>query len=175
MAGIRAANASNTVFFIIPRTTASDRPMALLPTLIRWWEWLRATGNASSKYVGGAEGAGWEALLAMETMDLEEGRNSIRATWIMVDLAKVFQKVQLNFVWKWAMCCVFPQTVLRALYGYFAHERLLSFENNVSEPMSTITALFLGSQWSVLLSRIVTQDAMRCVFSVFLERRISGV
>ena len=105
----------------------------------------------------------------METMEPEEGRNSIRATLVMVDLAKVFQKVQLSVVWKWAMCCVFPQTVLRALYGYFARERLLSFENNVSEPMSTITALFLGSQWSVLLSRIVTQDAMRCVFSDFLE------
>ena len=49
----------------------SERPIALLPTLIRWWEWLRApavvewtgrhnvTCDAYSMYVVDAERAGW--------------------------------------------------------------------------------------------------------------------
>ena len=65
----------------------------------------------------------------------------------------------------------FPPRVLRWLCGYFAHERRL-FDNNLSEPMVTITAILPWSKWSVLLLRIVMQDAMRCVFYVFSELRI---
>ena len=60
--------------FLIPQSTTSERPIALLPTFIRWWEWLRApavvewkgghngTWDACSKYVGDAERTGWDAL-----------------------------------------------------------------------------------------------------------------
>ena len=31
-----------TMFFLIPKNVTSERPIALMPTLIRWWEALRA-------------------------------------------------------------------------------------------------------------------------------------
>ena len=63
----------------------------------------------------------------------------------------------------------FPQRVLRVLCAYFVHERKVTFENNVSGPMVTITAILPGSKLSVLFLRSVVQDAMRCVFSVSLK------
>ena len=34
--------ACTTVFFLIPKNVTSERPIALMPTLTRWWEALRA-------------------------------------------------------------------------------------------------------------------------------------
>ena len=34
--------ACTTMFFLIPKSVTSERPTALMPTLIRWWEALRA-------------------------------------------------------------------------------------------------------------------------------------
>ena len=34
--------ACTTMFFLIPKNVMSDRPIALVPTLIRWWEAMRA-------------------------------------------------------------------------------------------------------------------------------------
>ena len=34
--------ACTMMFFLIPKTVTSERPIALMPTLIRWWEALRA-------------------------------------------------------------------------------------------------------------------------------------
>ena len=35
-------HACTTMFFLIPKNVTSERPIALMPTLIRWWEALRA-------------------------------------------------------------------------------------------------------------------------------------
>ena len=48
--------------FFIPKSTTGERPIALLPTLLRWWEWL----GRCAKVVGGAESAGSESLLVIE-------------------------------------------------------------------------------------------------------------
>ena len=58
----------------------------------------------------------------------------------------------------------FSQRVLKVLCGYFAHERMVMFENNGSGPTLP------RSTWSVLRLRIVEQDAMRCVFYVSPKR-----
>ena len=34
--------ACTTMFFLIPKNVTSERPIALVPTLIRWWESMRA-------------------------------------------------------------------------------------------------------------------------------------
>ena len=36
----------HTMFFLIPKNVTSERPMALISTLIRWWETERAPGVA---------------------------------------------------------------------------------------------------------------------------------
>ena len=54
--------ACTTMFFLIPKTVSSERPIALMPTLIRWWEALRAPEVAKwqQRYrVGGAQQAVW--------------------------------------------------------------------------------------------------------------------
>ena len=56
-------NASTTRFFLIPQNTTIERRIALVPTLIRWWKWLRpprvtecnVTLDACSNFVGGTE------------------------------------------------------------------------------------------------------------------------
>ena len=40
--------ACTTMFFVIPKKVTSDRPIALMPTLIRWWEALRTPEVAKS-------------------------------------------------------------------------------------------------------------------------------
>ena len=33
---------TTSLFFLVPKHVTSERPIALLPTLIRWWEWVGA-------------------------------------------------------------------------------------------------------------------------------------
>ena len=40
--GQRPQQGCTTMFFLIPKNVTSGRPIALVPTLIRWWEALRA-------------------------------------------------------------------------------------------------------------------------------------
>ena len=66
------------MFFLVRKNATSDRPIALLRTLIRWWEWLRAPvleewrkesgvrWDAAEGSNGAAERTAWEALLDME-------------------------------------------------------------------------------------------------------------
>ena len=58
------------MFFLIPMNVTSERPFALMPTLIRWWEALRAPGVVDWDATGGRNGEAqqtvWEILLEME-------------------------------------------------------------------------------------------------------------
>ena len=40
--GFWPAQASTTMFFLLPENVTSDRTIAMWPTLFRWWEWLTA-------------------------------------------------------------------------------------------------------------------------------------
>ena len=65
------------MFFLIPKNGTSERSLALLPTLIRWWEWFRASEvsrwqewdrlgwDATDGRSGGAERSVWETLPEM--------------------------------------------------------------------------------------------------------------
>ena len=55
--------ACTTMFFLIPKNVTSERPIALVPTLIRWWEALRAP-----------EVAKWQQRNRIE-WDATDGRN----------------------------------------------------------------------------------------------------
>ena len=69
--------ACTTMFFLVPKNVTSERPIALVPTLIRWWEALRAPEVAKwqQKYRvdldatdgrnGGAQRTEWEVLMEM--------------------------------------------------------------------------------------------------------------
>ena len=71
------------------------------PVVVEWKERHSVTWDAGSKYVGGAERAGWETLLEMETLDLEEeeweGHKSIGGTTLLVESAKALRR--FNLAW----------------------------------------------------------------------------
>ena len=46
-----------TMFFLIPKNVTSERPIAPMPTLTRWWEAVRAPEVAANS-VGGLVGHG---------------------------------------------------------------------------------------------------------------------
>ena len=76
------------MFFLIPKNVTSERPIALMPTLIRWWEALRAPEVAKwqQKYRvewdatdgrnGGAQRTVWEVLMEMEISWKSKSRGS---------------------------------------------------------------------------------------------------
>ena len=73
--------ACTTMFFLIPKNVTNERPIALMPMLIRWWEALRAPEvakwqlkyrvdwDAADGRNGGARQTVWEVLMEMERFD----------------------------------------------------------------------------------------------------------
>ena len=78
--------ACTTMFFLIPKNVTRERPSALMPTLIRWWEAVRALEVAKwqQKYRvdwdatdgrnGGAQRTVLEILMEMERFKYRAGR-----------------------------------------------------------------------------------------------------
>ena len=95
------------MFFLIPKNVTSERPIALMPTLIRWWEALRApeVAKLQQKYRvdwdatdgrnGGAQQTVWEFLMEMERFNGIAKEEDQGAVALVLDLAKAFQRVSL--------------------------------------------------------------------------------
>ena len=106
--------ACTTMLFLIPTNISNERPIALLPTLIRWWECLRALvverwqerhrigWDVTDRRNGGAERTGWETLLEVERFDFKAAEMNQGAITLVLDLAKAFERVGLPVVWAWA-------------------------------------------------------------------------
>ena len=89
------------MFFLIPKNVTSERPSALVPTLIRWWETLSAQEVAQwqqkyridwecygwTKY-GGAQRAVWEMLMEFERFKYQAGEEDLGAVALVLDVAK---------------------------------------------------------------------------------------
>ena len=85
-----------------------------MPTLIRWWEALRAPEVAEwqLKYRvewdvrdgrnGGAQRTVWEILMEMDSFDGKAKEGEQGAVALVLDLAKAFERVSLPVVWAWA-------------------------------------------------------------------------
>ena len=164
--------ACTTMFFLIPKNVTSERPIALMPTLIRCWEAMRAPEVAKwqQKYRvewdaidgrnGRAQRTVWEVLMEMERFNGRGKAEDQGAVALVLDLAKAFERVSLPVVWAWTIHFSFPRKILRVLCGYFKHQRRVQFERCAAEPLTKITAFLPGSKWSCLLSRVVLQDAL---------------
>ena len=170
-----------TMFFFFPKNVTSERPIALMPTLIRWWEALRVleVAKCQQKYRldwdatdgrnGGAQQTVWEILIEMERFNGKAKEEDQGTLALVLDLAKAFERVSLLVVWAWATHFRFPRKILRVLCGYFEHQRRVHIEGCTAEPLTTITAILLGSKWSCLLLRIVLQDALNEVTKIYLR------
>ena len=138
----------------------SWRPIALVPTIIRWWEALRAPEvlrwhqkyriewDATNGRNGGAARTVWETLLEMERFNCHAGERDQGAIAPVLDLAQGFGRVGLPVVWAWATHFAFRRKILRVLRGYFEQERRVQFEGSAAETLQTITAILPGSKSS---------------------------
>ena len=61
--------------------------------VVKWKNRSSVTWDACSMLLGGAAGAGWDALLGMEAMDLKAGQKIERAITLVLVLAKAFERV----------------------------------------------------------------------------------
>ena len=132
-------------------------PIALVPTLIRWREALRAPEvakwqqkyrvdwDATDGHNGGAQRTVWEVLMKMERFNGKAKAEDQGAVASVRDLAKAFERVSLPVVWAWATHFSFPRKILTVLCGSFEHQRRVQFEGCASEPLTTITAFLPGS------------------------------
>ena len=163
---------STMMFFLIPKNIPSERPISLMPTLIRWWEALgalevakwqqkyRVNWDATDGRNGGTQRTVWEVLIKNGKHRFSAGKEDQGAVALVLDLATAFERVSLTVVWAWATHFSYPRQILRVLCGYFEHQGRVQFEGCVAEPLWTITAILPGSKWSCLLLRIVLQDAL---------------
>ena len=159
--------ACTTMFFLTPKNVTSERPIPLMPTLIRWWEALgtpaqqryRVDLGATDGRSGGAQQTVWEILMEIKRFNCRAGEEDLGAVALVLDLAKAFERASLRVVRAWATHFGFPRKVLRVLCADFEHQRRAQFEGCVAEPLRTITAIVPGSEWSCLFLRIVLQDA----------------
>ena len=107
--------ACTTTFFQIPKNDTSERPIALMPTLIRWWEAVRAPEvakwqmkyrvdwDATDGRNGGAQQTVWEILMKMDRLvgqAKEEGQGAV-----------VLECVSSPVVCAWAAHFSFPRKV----------------------------------------------------------------
>ena len=171
--------ACTTMFFLIPKNVLSERPIVLMPTLIRWWEALRAPDVAKwqQKYRidwdgtdgrnGGTPCTVWEVLVKVERFKYQAREEDHGPAAMVLDLAKAFERVSLLAVSAWSAHCSFPGKMLRVHCAYFEHQRRVQFQGCVAEPLQTITAILPGSTWSWLLLRIVLQDALSEVTTIY--------
>ena len=103
----------------------------------------------------------------------EDAHLSDAAVTIVVDLAKAFERVQLSVVWHWAKQFWLSAKNIQSTLRNCAHARKVIFENEASEPSVTVTVILPGSIWSVLLLRIVKQEAMSNIIRENPEQRVS--
>ena len=83
-----ARHRHRSLFSSFPQVLLASGRQCFSPTVVALWKWLRVpsvvewksrfsiTRCACSKYVGGAESAGWESPSEMESMDLKERQQS---------------------------------------------------------------------------------------------------
>ena len=101
--------ACTTRFFLKPKNVTSERPIALVPTLIRWWKALRAPEvakwqqkyrvdwDATDRRNGGAQRIVWEVLMDMERLNEKAKAEDQGAVALVRDLAKALS--ESAFLW----------------------------------------------------------------------------
>ena len=174
--------ACTTRFFLIPKNVTSERPLALMPTLICWWEALwasevakwqqryRIEWDATEDRSGGAQRTVWKILMVMERFNHRAGEEDQGKVALVLDLTKAFERVSLPLVWAWATHFSFLGKILRVLCGYFEHQRRVQLE-----PLQTITAILSGSKWTCLLLRVLLQDALSEVTKNLSAPEVEGL
>ena len=135
--------------------------------MAKWQQKYRVECDATDGRNGGPQRTMWEILMDMKRFNGRAKAEEQGAVALVLDLVKAFERVSLLVVWAWATQFSFPRKILRVLCGYFEQQRRVQFEGCAAEPLTTITAILPGSQWSCLLLRIVLLDALSEVTKIY--------
>ena len=141
--------ACTTMFFIIPENVTSERPIALMSTLIRWWEALESTRSgevaaevssghwdATDGRNGGARQTVWEILMELERFNGKAKEEDQGALALVLDLAKAFEWVSLPCGVGLGDALQLPKEDLAgAVRILFEHQRRAQLEGCVVEPL----------------------------------------
>ncbi len=141
---------------MIPKSGGGDRPVFVLPSIIRHWEkaglplmkdWAR---GMSRTYDWAAEGrssaeAVWWQLLRAESIPDENGPEAEGLVTLLLDIVKCFDRVGLRHVWKWGIEHGMPARLLRVILVTYAMARRISVHGSYSDSVCTVTAIVPGS------------------------------
>ena len=167
--------ACTKMFFLKSKNVTTERPIALMSAMVRWWEALRAPEVAKWQHKcrfewdptdgrnGGVERTVWETLDGKIHLPCrwKRSRSDSTGAWLFESLRAS------QLVWAWARHVHFPKNKTRVLCWYFEHQRRVQFEG-------CVTATLPGSKSSYLLLRVVSQDALSKVTKIF-PPEIEGV
>ena len=143
-----------------------------MPTMIRWWEALRAPQVAKWQYKYRIE---WGMPLVGEVEELSGRCGKVCWPWKDTNTRQKRSRSDRfglgsgeslssgtvsQLYGHGRRISTFPRMILRVLCGNFEHQRRVQFEGCVAEPLHTITVILPGSKWSCLLLRIVLQDVL---------------
>ena len=69
---------------------------------MKWHQRYRIEWDATDGRNGGAQRTVWENVMEMERLKYRAGEEELGAVALVLDLAKVFERVSLEVVWAWA-------------------------------------------------------------------------
>ena len=132
---------------LTPKADGGGRPFGVLPTIVRVWErvrkpivqeWARQHARLYDWATQGrsSEAAAWHKSL----LDEAAAADGLASATTFVDLAKAFETVSLEHVWRAGMHHDFRVEILRLIMEAFAFARRLSYQGAVSEPVFTLFA-----------------------------------
>ena len=163
---------ATSLIHLIPKPGGGRRPIGVLPTIVRIWErtrkgiaqrWSREHQRAFDWATQGrsSESAAWHQSLLDEAA---KGRHQQSAA-VFLDLAKAFEMVRLEDIWRAGVHFGFPLDILRLALEAFSFARRLSFQGAVSEAVYSLSAILAGGGFAQLaLLLVLLRPLDRMVF-----------
>ena len=152
------AQAQTLIYFLVPKTPTGDRPIGLMPSIVRVWElvrkpildqWMTSQTRPNDWACKGlsAEIAAWQHLV------LEEGHDD--KTRHGQGHGAAGHEVRLWHVWRLGCLLGFPRALLRISLLVFSFQRRVGLRRSVSQPVTTYAAIIAGSVFScaILMSK----------------------
>ena len=126
------------IYFLVPKTPTGERPIGLMPSIVREWERMRKPIldqlmiSQNRPYDRACKGrslemAAWQHLAPGRRAGRKTRRG--RAT-ALLDMTRCFEQVRLWHVWRWG----FPRALLRIILVVFSFQRRVELWGRCHSP-----------------------------------------
>ena len=158
---------ATALIHLIPKNDGGRRPIGVLPSIVRIWErarkplvqrWARGNSRPDDWATQGrsAEVAAWN----QSVIDEAAAADGLDSATAFVDLAKAFERIRSEDVWRAGVRHGFPLHILRLALEAFAFARRLSFQGAVSDPTSTLSAVLAGGGFAQIALLLTLMDPL---------------